>query len=285
MSGNLLQSTQVANINDGSSAPVIGDNGVIFYVESRAGAESSLVAVIDQGEDAELKWASNALGVELPNAPSIGPDGNIYLNAWVEDQAISKFNAEDGSVMWSGGINTKVSNNTPAVDSEGNIYHGSRFQGAGRGGVFSWTLDGERRWEVTGVGAFYTAPVLSPDESTLYILNTDEGLLYALSTANGAPKWDPVGTGSAIHGSSLSMAEGVIYYTTATHVVAITDEGGSGSIKWQTQVNDASNSGVVIGPNGELYTSSRGGLLSLNLTDGSIIWTFDADVVESVLSC
>lgn len=273
--------TQVANINDGSSAPVIGDDGVIFYVESRAGAESSLVAVIDQGENAELKWTSESVGGELPNSPSIGPDGNIFMNAWVDDNAINKISAEDGSIIWSGGIGTDVSNNTPAVDSQGNTYHGSRYQ-APNGGVYSWNSDGERRWEVTGIGAFYTAPVLSPDESTVYILNTDAGMLYALSTANGAPKWDPVGTGSAIHGSSLSMAEGIIYYTTATHVVAITDEGGNGSIKWQTQVSDASNSGVVIGPNGELYTGSRGGLLSLNPTDGSIIWSFDADVVESV---
>lgn len=279
--------TPVGNINDGSSAPVIGDDGVIYYTESRAGENSKIVAVIDQGESAELKWTSVPVGGELPNAPSIGPDGNILINAWVsnnDDNAINKFNAADGTLIWSGGIGTDVSNNTPAVDSEGNIYHGSRAQGD-NGGVYSWTAEGEKRWEITGVGAFYAAPVISEDESTVYFLNTSEGKIWAVNAEDGTPKWESsVGLESGIHGSSLSMdADGTIYFTTNTHVVAVTDDGETGSVKWQTEVDDASNSGVVIGPNGDLYTGSRGGLLALNPADGSIIWTYaDAEVAESV---
>src|SRR5690606_34546558 len=89
---------------------------------------------------------------------------------------------------------------------------------------------------------------------------------------------------SGIHGSSLSIgADGTIYFTTNTHVVAITDEGATGSVKWQTEVNDASNSGIVIGNTGNLYTGSRGGLVSLNPDDGTINWTYtDAEISESV---
>lgn len=275
--------TPVSNINDGSSSPVIGDDGTIFYVESRAGSESKVVAVTDQGESAELLWASNAIGGELPNAPSIGPDGNIYINAWVDDFAITKLNAADGTIMWSGGIGTDVSNNTPAVDSQGNTYHGSRSQ-IPNGGVYSWSPTGEKRWEITGFGAFYAAPVISSDESTVYFLNTDNGEIWAVNTEDGSQKWEsPVGLGSGIHGSSLSMdAEGTIYFTTNTHVVAVNDEGETGSIKWQTEVDDASNSGVVIGPQGDLYTGSMGGLLSINPSDGSLNWSYDAEIVESV---
>ncbi|AHM59809.1 cell surface protein [Flammeovirgaceae bacterium 311] len=273
----------VSNINDGSSAPVIGDDGTIYYVESRAGSGSSVVAVTDEGESAALKWVSNAFGGELPNAPSIGPDGHIFINAWVDDLAISKLNAADGTIMWSGGIGTDVSNNTPAVDSQGNTYHGSRAQGA-NGGVFSWSPDGEKRWEITGVGAFYAAPVISADESTVYFLNTNDGQIWAVNAEDGTPKWEaPVGVGSGIHGSSLSMdADGTIYYTTSTYVAAVTDEGESGSVKWSVEVNDASNSGVVIGPNGDLYTGSVGGLLSLNPADGSLNWAYSAEIRESV---
>lgn len=275
--------TAVGNINDGSSAPVIGDDGTIYYVESRAGAESKIVAVIDQGDSAELKWTSESVGGELPNSPSIGPDGNIFINAWVDDNAINKISAADGSIMWSGAIGTDVSNNTPAVDSEGNTYHGSRAQGA-NGGVFSWTSEGEKRWEITGVGAFYASPVISPDESTVYFLNTNEGNIWAVNTEDGTPKWEAsVGLGSGIHGSSLSMnSDGTIYFTTKTHVVAVTDDGETGSIKWQTEVDDASNSGVVIGPEGDLYTGSMGGLLSLDPASGEINWVYDIEVAESV---
>ncbi|WP_224998260.1 PQQ-binding-like beta-propeller repeat protein [Cesiribacter sp. SM1] len=273
----------VANINDGSSAPVIGDDGTIYYVESRAGAGSSVLAVTDGGESATLKWVSNAFGGELPNAPSIGPDGNIFINAWVDDRAISKISAADGSILWSGAIGTDVSNNTPAVDSQGNTYHGSRAQGA-NGGVFSWSPEGEKRWEITGVGAFYAAPVISADESTVYFLNTNEGKIWAVNAADGTQKWtEPVGLDAGIHGSSLSMgADGTIYFTTNTHVAAVTDEGETGALKWAVEVNDASNSGVVIGPDGTLYTGSVGGLLAMNPADGSVLWTYDAEIRESV---
>lgn len=278
--------TTVGNINDGSSAPVIGDDGTIFYTESRAGENSKIVAVIDQGESADLKWTSEYLGGELPNAPSIGPDGNILINAWVvdnADNAINKLSAADGTIMWSGGIGTDVSNSTAAIDSQGNSYHGSRAQGA-NGGVFSWTSEGERRWEITGVGAFYSAPVISADESTVYFLNTNEGNIWAVNTEDGALKWEAsVGLGTGIHGSSLSMdSDGTVYFTTKTHVVAVSDDGETGSIKWQTEVEDASNSGIVIGPEGDLYTGSMGGLLSLDPSSGEINWVFDIEVSESV---
>ena len=67
--------TVVARLNEGSNAPVIGDDGTIYYVEGNAGADSKVVAVTDQGESAEFKWAT-AIGHQLSNAPSIGPDGN-----------------------------------------------------------------------------------------------------------------------------------------------------------------------------------------------------------------
>ena len=274
----------VGNINDGSSAPVIDDNGVIYYTESRGGEMSSIVAVIDQGDAAELKWVSSAVGGDLPNAPAIGPDGNIFINAWVNERAINKINAADGSLLWSGEIGTDVSNNTPAIDSEGNTYHGSRAQGE-NGGVYSWSPTGEMRWSITGQGAFYAAPVLSSDEATVYFLNTNTGEVWAVNTADGTTKWEaPVGIGSGIHGPSLSMdAEGTLYYTTKTHVVAVTDDGATGSVKWQTELNDPSNSGVVIGPDGTLYTGSMGGLVALNPADGTVIWTYeDAEIAESV---
>lgn len=275
--------TEVRNINDGSSAPVIGDDGTIFYVESRGRASSSVVAVTDEGGTGKIKWASNAVGAELPNSPSIGPDGNIYINAWHDDFAINKINAQDGSLMWHQGINTDVSNSTPAIDSEGNIYHGSRLQSP-NGGLYSWNSAGEKRWEITGVGAFYSAPVISADESTVYFLNTNDGQIWAVNTTDGTLKWDaPVGPGSGTHGSSLSLdADGTIYYTTNEYVAAVTDNGTTGEVKWSADIKDAAQSGVVTGPNGNLYVGSANGLVSLNPQDGSINWTYNVPVQESV---
>src|SRR5690606_6176534 len=83
--------------------------------------------------------------------------------------------------------------------------------------------------------------------------------------------------------SSLSIdADGTIYYTNEAFIVALTDEGGSGSVKWQFEA-DAAQSGVVVGPAGDLYVGTPSGLLAINPEDGSMKWNyFDASVVESV---
>lgn len=271
----------VTAINEGSSAPVIGDDGTVYYLESRYGNNGNVVAVTDLGQSAQLKW-SVALGGYIANAPSIGPDGNIYVNTWANDLMVYKLDGAGGAIMWSGS-GRGVSNNTPVIDSQGNIYHGSRMQSSD-GGVYSWSPSGEKRWEVIGVGAFYAAPVLSRDERTVYFLNTNEGRLWAINTADGTTKWtESVGMGSGTHGSSLSMdADGTIYYTTNAHVVAITDNGASGAVKWSADVKGAAQSGVVIGPNGDLYTGAGTGLVALDPANGAVKWTYNLSTTESV---
>ncbi|KEO71689.1 PKD domain-containing protein [Anditalea andensis] len=274
--------TTVSNINEGSNKPAIAEDGTIYYIEGNAAAQSKMVAVTDEGSTAVLKWAT-VLGNQVSNAPSIGPDGNVYINTWAANRAIAKVDGGSGAILWSGSVGTGVSNNTPAIDAQGNVYHGSRQQGS-NGGAFSWSPSGEKRWEITGVGAFYAAPVISKDGQTVYFLNTNEGKIWAVNAADGTSKWsESVGPGSGTHGTSLSMdADGTVYYTTNAHVVAIRDDGATGAIKWAAAVTGAAQSGVVIGPNGDLYTGSGAGLLSLNPTNGEINWTYDMQTTESV---
>jgi outer membrane protein assembly factor BamB len=274
--------TPVDQYNEGSNAVAIGNDGTIYYVEGNAGAESKVVAVTDQGDAAQLKWAT-ALLDDIDNAPAIEPDGNIYIPSWGSSNGhIYRLDGQSGAIVWTRDTNAGVSNNTTAIDSKGNLYHGSRSGAAS--GIFSWAPDGTKRWDITGIGAFYAAPVIGADESTVYYLNTDNAQVWAINAADGTQKWPaPVGTGDGIHGTSLSMgADGTIYFTSDNHVAAVVDNGTTGTLKWSTQVNDAANSGVVIGPGGELYTGSRGGLLSLNPATGGVVWNYEADIVESV---
>ncbi|WP_161890149.1 outer membrane protein assembly factor BamB family protein [Pontibacter russatus] len=272
--------TAITGINEGTSAPVVGDDGSVFYVEGYAGPDSKVVAVTDQGESAQLKWAT-APGNRIQNAPSMGPDGNIYIEAWLAN-GIFKLNGVTGEIMWNGNTVAQVSNNTAAIDAEGNIYHGSRSNA--QAGIFSWTPDGEKRWEIVGVGAFYAAPAISKDGKTVYYLNTDTGKIWAVNTADGTLKWsDPVGANSGGYGPSLSLdGEGTIYFTTNEQVAAVTDNGESGSVKWIADIPGAANSGVSIGPGGELYTGAGAGLVSLNPSDGSVNWTYGLATTESM---
>jgi outer membrane protein assembly factor BamB len=77
-------------------------------------------------------------------------------------------------------------------------------------------------------------------------------------------------------------ADGTIYHTTNAHVVAITDGGASGTVKWSADITGAAQSGVVIGPGGDLYTGAAAGLVSINPADGSVNWTYPAGTTESV---
>lgn len=273
--------TTVSKLNEGSSAPVIGNDGTIYYVEGNAAKNSKVVAVTDNGTTAALKWATTTADY-ISNAPSIGPDGHIYVNTWATNNMVYKLNGTTGEVMWTKG-GRGASNTTPAVDAQGNIYHGSRVQSSD-GGLYSWSPTGEKRWQIINQGAFYSSPVLSKDETTVYALNTNEGKIWAVNTADGTMKWsESVGMGSGTHGTSISMgADGTIYYTTNAHIVAITDNGATGTVKWSADVTGAAQSGVVIGPAGDLYTGAGAGLVSLNPTTGAINWTYPMSTTESV---
>jgi len=273
--------TVVTLQNEGSNTPVIGDDGTIYYVEGNAGAASKIVAITDKGDNVQLKWATS-IGGQISNAPAMGPDGNIYITSWLIAKGISKLNAVDGNILWSNSTVAGVSNSTPAVDAQGNVYHGSRSNA--KAGAFSWSTTGEKRFEIINKGAFYASPVISKDGNTVYYLNTDKGEIWAVNTADGSQKWSaPVGLGAGGPGPNLSIdGDGTIYFTTNLKVAAITDAGASGSVKWSTDVLGSANSGVVIGPKGDLYVGSKAALLSLNPTTGVINWAYNTSIAESV---
>lgn len=155
----------------------------------------------------------------------------------------------------------------------------------GQEGIFSWDSNGTLRWkfkELAGTG-YYASPVLSADGNTLYALKTN-GVLYAINTNDGLSKWiEPIAfTGNAT-GSSLSIDNsGVLYFTTATEVIAIEDKGTSGELKWSKEAVGANSSGVVIDEKGNLFVGTSNGLLSLNPEGGTTNWLFEAFINESV---
>lgn len=126
----------------------------------------------------------------------------------------------------------------------------------------------------------YTSPAISNDGKTGYFYTQATKILHAINLADGSFNWGLKVSSDADYGTSVSIgSDGTIYLTTGSDVIAVTDNGTSGSIKWKAQVSSANRSGVVIGPNGDLYTGSKGGLVSLNPDDGSINWVNDSIVI------
>ncbi|MEC3880093.1 outer membrane protein assembly factor BamB family protein [Parapedobacter flavus] len=275
--------TPVSAKND-ATAPAIGDDGVIYYVEGFAGINSKMVAVSDQGTAATVKW-NETYGGDLRNAPAIGPDGHIYIGKWTVN-AITKINSTTGAMQWEQATaGAGMSNSTTAIDANGNIYFASRVT-ASLGGIFSFAGNGTKRWEIEtpDFGATYSSPAISKDGGTVYFFASTAGQAVAINTADGSFKWTtPLEVGSNGVGPSLSInSDGTIYVTTAEEVVAITDEGTSGAIKWKAPAVGANSSGVVIGPNSDLYVGSKDGLKSINAASGSVNWTYEAFMEECV---
>lgn len=266
----------VDNYNDASS-PAIADDGTIYYMENWTGGDSKIIAISDNGNNAFISWETTT-GARMRQAPAIGPDEDIYIGNWTVD-AINKIDAENGNVLWNAPTVRGVTNSTAAIDQDGNVYFGTK--GAAEAGFFSFGPNGSERWSITGVGDFYSSPAISNDGSTVYALVTSSGELHAINTSDGSLKWiDPVDVSSGL-GTSLSIdTDGTIYMTTGSDVVAVTDNGDSGSVKWVESVTGPNESGVVIGPEGDLYTGSQDGLVSLNPNDGSINWIYEQIFVE-----
>src|SRR5690606_35771921 len=103
-------------------------------------------------------------------------------------------------------------------------------------------------------------------------------------TADGIAKWSaPVQAGVGL-GTSVSVnSDGTIYATNDAAVVAVTDNGATGILKWKTEdLLSPNTSGVVIGPNGDLYVGTKAGLKALNPTTGAEKWTYPAWIEECV---
>lgn len=272
--------TKVNKIND-ASAPAIDDAGIIYYSEGSAGGNTKLVAVMGNETEAQKKWESS-LGFDMRNAPAIGPNGNIYVGLWTGKESLVKIDGETGENLWGASTNGGLSNSTAAIDSDGNVYIGSY-----RAGAYAFDSDGELLWNHDPEGVrYYSSPVLSADESTLYISMVNGGELRAISTADGSLKWnEPVAISDSGMGTSLSLdSDGTVYVTTGTQAVAITDNGDTGSIKWTSDLEGPNASGVVIGPEGDLYVGTESGLVSLNPADGAMQWIYKTDhaIKESV---
>ncbi|HMR17920.1 MAG TPA: PQQ-binding-like beta-propeller repeat protein [Sphingobacterium sp.] len=276
--------TDIGTFND-ATRPLIGDDGVVYYViGGTASSASKLVAVTDAGTNAQVKWEW-APGFGLRAAPSMGADGNLYQTGWHVGTTVNKINATNGSPLW--GVdagNSGSSNSTPAIDAAGNIYVASRIT-ASAGGIFSYDSNGNVRWSIlaaTGVGATYSSPAISKDGSTVYFYNTATGNVRAYHTADGTEKWSaPVQSGTGL-GTSMSIdSDGTIYVTNDTEVLAVRDNGSTGSLKWKVEsLLGPNSSGVVIGTNGDLYVGTKEGLKALNPTTGAVKWTYPAPLME-----
>ncbi len=242
--------------------------------------------------DGSAKWTVNApapynyyrlMAVAPPGVP--GPDdeiGTVYVWAYPPDHAapeqVVALSAHDGSVLW-----------TWTAPQNGSWLHLERFGLVLENGDFLLChatyspyyyymtcldrTDGTEKWQIETPGHQTPDPVLSPDGNTLYIdcSGATPGprlRAYNLYSNSAVFKWDffpgwfpeqqsgPIVTtdGTIICAAKVQATPGVI----TSRVFAITDNGTSASLKWETVDFSADHvpwSQLAEGPDGSIYAA------------------------------
>ncbi len=140
------------------------------------------------------------------------------------------------------------------------------------------------RWRSRALpGGVASAPALSDDGSTVYVLDGAH-TLWALDTADGAPRWSvPLDFAT---GRTVSVTPGGLVLVgpagpSAGPVVAVRGEGGAGRIVWQRPALAATGP-VAVAANGLGYVVTRAAdgapqLTVLDVADGSTVTTAPLD--------
>ena len=105
----------------------------------------------------------------------------------------------------------------------------------------------------------------------------------ATSTNSGpsypAIRWRFLASDSADnHRSVIQGSDGTIYYSSATILYAINEDG---STKWSTENAHGINIGTALTVSGRIYTYGSGVLVARDTSDGSIIWSYTTGLTSS----
>jgi len=237
--------------------------------------------------DGSAKWSVSPaapynyyrlMAVAAPGVPC--PDdevGTVYVWSYPPSHAapeqIVALSAHDGSVLW-----------TWTAPQNGSWLHLERYGTVTPNGDFLFchatysphyyymTLldkdDGTQKWQTQTKGHQTPDPVLSPDGSTIYIdvSSSNPGIqAYTYDDSSVTEKWffslnmkGVQQSGPIVTSDGTIVVAGKIYVDPddKTYVKAITDDGNSASLKWESQYFDAEQvpwSQLAEGPDGSIY--------------------------------
>jgi outer membrane protein assembly factor BamB len=229
--GQVQPPTSFPVLDTGSSAAVAA-NGTIY-----AGSENGGIYSFSPTDGSDHEISTD--GTYQNSSIVIGPDGTLY-GASVDGTVYAL--SPTGQAYWAAGDGYQITNcppastlsiiSTPALDQNGNLYIGYTCKtstAAYKGGVISLNPDGTLRWHQNNTnsggspvpfGAVFGPAVLSPDGSTLYVVDTGGAggkQLVALNTSNGQVKWS-FAAGGDIETPPVLSADGQHLYLTVSAV-------------------------------------------------------------------
>lgn len=212
--------------NDVWTFPAIGKDGSIYfgtYFNNDTGIFGNLYAL---NPDGSVKWNYTPPNINITYssfAPSVGPDGTIYIGTtnynstrdWINLFALNP----DGTLKWNqtffDGLDNWIFGST-SVSSDGIIYFLSNFENSTGlfGNLYALNPDGSVKWNYITSNGMFASPVIGLD-GTIYTalsdgilaLNSDgtKKWFYEVAGANGLISIDKNGT---LYFPVLTAAEG-----------------------------------------------------------------------------
>ena len=279
----LLLSSTSAHATVGEAQWTATTRGVVWSSPALS-PDGSQVAV--GSYDRHLRVYAVASGKQLWNydtgnyvfsSPSYSRDGQVIYLASSAGVLLAlsapKDGSQDGVLLWQYEMGGKTDYANPAVDSNGNIYIGSRdryLHVVDASGALLWRY---RAGTITSS--------ISVDENAGTVYFAAGSYLYALSAPSGINskaelKWRYKTEGRVVNSAPAIGADGSVIYVGSgkgyLHAINTAD----GSLRWEYQSSNGIYSSPVIDDSGVVYFGNNDGKLSGLSAQGELVFQYDA---------
>ncbi|MGH7946512.1 MAG: PQQ-binding-like beta-propeller repeat protein, partial [Opitutaceae bacterium] len=235
--------------------------------------------VVRAQTDGSQRWAfttlSTATAGSIVSAPTVGPDGTVYIGVEVGTATGSSASGRlfalnpNGSQKWVFTAPDWI-DSTPAIAADGSV-----FVGCWDGVLHALRPDGTKSWEYKAGAFIASSPALGSD-GTIYV-GADSDLVAI--NPNGTLKWSfPVE--DWIDSSPAIAPDGsVVFGSWDGNVYAVRPDGAE---KWRFATDGSVASSPAIAADGSVYLGSRDARFYALNASGGLKWSFDlADTVET----
>ena len=265
---------------NGTSAPVIGEDGTIYFTAEYDYKECRLYAIKSNGV---LKWSITLDGACV-STPMIGAEDIIYVGCY------GVFNAfyADATIKWQYCLSSPayISNFSEGIGLDGTIYFSDS-----NGVLYALNPDGSLKWQTTGTNGFISDPyhsiAFSPDGNALYVVGLDT-TLTALNSQSGSLIWQKNLNGNTAFRAPLVDNDGNIYYIkmvtsndiSSTTLVSVKP---NGEIRWESEQRLYPFAPLHMDKRGNIYFKNGDSLSSIDYS-GKTRWSKDTRIGDAKLS-
>jgi outer membrane protein assembly factor BamB len=243
--GREVWSFKIQNDGDVNTSPVISPtDGTVYVVATFNGWAHALSPT-----GPPPIWSLVSGGFVAYSSPALGADGTIYFGT---SRGYLRALTPAGTLRWEVKVGRYIRDTSPVIATNGTIYIGSAD------GVTAVDPDGNILWTFATNGRVRSTPALDP-AGRLYVGSVGQGpslraTFYAINP-NGTERWSyvPAAVRSRFFSSPAIGADGTIYTTSGSTIVALDSQDGSVEWEFETGKKGSIISSPAIGADGTLY--------------------------------